>query len=180
MRKIETGFDGLFVLEMDLKRDDRGYFARTFCEDAFAALGLVARYPQSGTAWNARAGTVRGMHFQRAPHGEVKLIRCTRGAIADIVVDVREGSPTYLKAYEVELTPDNGRQFYVPEGFAHGYQTLADDTEVLYLMSTVQVPEAATGIRWDDPAVAVRWPKPISIISPRDQAWPLIGADGRS
>lgn len=176
MNRIATGFDGLFVLELDLKRDDRGYFARTFCEQTFADWGLAHHYPQSGTAYNGRAGTVRGMHFQREPHGEIKLIRCTRGAILDIVVDVRKGSATYLKAFEIELSDSNGRQFYVPEGFAHGYQTLTDHTEVLYLMSSVQVPSAASGIRWDDPALSIRWPLPISMISERDRAWPLLGS----
>lgn len=174
MKFVETGFDGLYVIALDLKRDQRGFFARTFCEKAFGELGLEQAYVQGGTAFNDRAGTVRGMHFQRAPHGEVKLIRCTRGAIQDTVIDVRPASATYLKSFSVRLSDVSATQLYVPKGFAHGYQTLVDNTEVHYMMSTHHVAEAATGLRWDDPALDVRWPQAVTVISERDSAWPLV------
>lgn len=177
MKRVETGFDGLYVLELDLKRDERGYFARTYCQETFTSFGLETHFPQSGTAWNGKAGTVRGMHFQRLPFGEVKLIRCTRGAILDVVIDLRPQSKTYLQSYSIELDANNGKQLYVPPCFAHGYQTLTDDTEVLYLMSTVYIPDAATGVRWDDPSFNITWPRDITVISGRDKEWPLIGPD---
>jgi dTDP-4-dehydrorhamnose 3,5-epimerase len=174
MRLTETEIAGLFVIELDHKRDERGYFARTFCADTLTSNGLVGAFPQCGTAYNNLSGTVRGMHFQAAPYGEVKVIRCTRGAIHDVLVDLRRTSPTYLKSYAIELTESDGRELYVPEGLAHGYQTLRDATEVLYMMSVNYVPGAATGIRWDDPLISVKWPRPISIIAERDRNWPLL------
>ena len=125
MQFKDTGFAGLYLIELDLARDERGYFARTFCVDTFNERGLQSHYPQSGTSFNAKSGTVRGMHFQKPPHGEVKLIRCTRGAIHDVVIDIRPGSATYLKHYDVELAEGDGRELYVPDGFAHGFQTSA-------------------------------------------------------
>lgn len=174
MRFIDTGFAGLFLIELELSRDERGYFARTFCQDTFSERGLQSHYPQCGTSFNARSGTVRGMHFQKPPHGEVKLIRCIRGAIHDVVIDVRAGSPTYRKHYQIELSEDDGRELYVPDGFAHGFQTLQDGSEVHYMLSARYVPEAATGLRWDDPAFSVKWPLPITVISDRDRNWPLV------
>ncbi len=173
MRFNDTGFAGLFLIELDLARDERGYFARTFCVDTFNKHGLQSNYPQSGTSFNARSGTVRGMHFRRPPHGEVKLIRCTRGAIHDVVIDIRPGSATYLKHHGVELVEGDGRELYVPDGFAHGFQTLRDASEVHYMLSTRYVPEAAGGYRWDDPAFTLSWPRPITVISDRDRKWPL-------
>lgn len=174
MRFKDTGFKGLFLIELDLKRDERGYFARTFCVNTFDAHGLHTDYPQSNASYNAKSGTVRGMHFQKPPNGEVKLIRCLRGAIHDVVVDIRPHSPTYLRHYHVELAEGDGRELYVPDGFAHGFQTLRDASEVLYMVSPRYVPEAAAGLRWDDPALALSWPLPISMISDRDRKWPLL------
>lgn len=163
---------GVVLVEQDRREDDRGFFARTFCRDEFAAAGLPVHFPQCNTSFNARRGTVRGMHFQRPPHEEPKLVRCTRGAIFDAVVDLRPESPTYLAWLGVELSADNGHALYVPPGFAHGFQTLADATDVLYHMGEVFHPDAAGGIRWDDPAVGVRWPLPVSVISERDATYP--------
>ena len=178
MQFKDTGFAGLFLIELDLVRDERGYFARTFCADTFKEHGLQTDYPQNGTSFNAKSGTVRGMHFQKAPYAEIKLIRCTRGAIHDVVIDVRPGSATYLKHFGIELAEGDGRELYVPDGFAHGFQTLRDASEVHYMLSTRYVPEAASGFRWDDPAFALSWPRPITVISGRDRMWPLL--DGRT
>ena len=135
--------------------------------------GLVTRFVQASTIFSPRGGTLRGLHFQRAPHGEVKLVRCTRGAAHVTIIDLKPDSPTYLQWTGVELSPENGRLLYVPIGFAQGYQTLADDTEVAYQMSHEYVPEAASGVRWNDPAFGIEWPTAEQrIISPRDQAWP--------
>jgi dTDP-4-dehydrorhamnose 3,5-epimerase len=176
MRFMDTGFADLFLIELDLNRDERGYFARTFCTETFTERGLHAHYPQCGTSFNAKSGTVRGMHFQKPPHGEVKLIRCTRGAIHDVVIDLRPASATYLKHYQAELAEGDGRELYVPNGFAHGFQTLEDVSEVHYMLSARYVPEAAGGLRWDDPAVSLSWPLPIAVISDRDLSWPLLDA----
>ena len=178
MRFKKTDIDGLFLLELDLKRDERGFFARTFCEETFAQHGMVIHYPQCGTAFNAIAGTVRGMHFQLAPHAEAKLIRCTRGAVHDVVVDLRHDSVTYLKQFEIELTEDTGNELYVPGGFAHGYQTLRDASELHYMLSTNYLPDAASGVRWDDPAFSLSWPRPVTVISERDRTWPLFEKKG--
>jgi dTDP-4-dehydrorhamnose 3,5-epimerase len=176
MRFEETGFSGLFLIELDPHWDARGYFARTFCLDTFSEHGLQSFYPQCGTAFNGKAGTVRGMHFQKPPHGEAKVVRCTRGAIHDVVVDLRPASATYMKCYHAELAAEDGRELYVPDGFAHGYQTLRDASEVHYMLSTRHVPDAASGLRWDDPAFALSWPLPITVISDRDRCWPLLNA----
>jgi dTDP-4-dehydrorhamnose 3,5-epimerase len=178
MQFKDTGFSDLYLIELDLMRDERGYFARTFCVDTLNEHGLQSRYPQGGTSFNVKSGTVRGMHFQKPPHGEIKLIRCTRGAIHDVVIDIRPGSATYLKHYGVELAEGDGRELYVPDGFAHGFQTLRDGSEIHYMLSTRYVPEAASGFRWDDPAFALSWPMPITVISDRDRKWPLL--DGRT
>jgi dTDP-4-dehydrorhamnose 3,5-epimerase len=174
MRFNSTEIDGLILIELDHRSDERGYFARTFCKKTFAARGLAQSFPQCGTAFNALAGTVRGMHFQAPPHGEAKVIRCTRGAILDVIVDARPGSPTYLKSYQVELREGDGRELYVAEGLAHGYQTLSNETEVFYMMSVDYAPDASRGLRWDDPAISVNWPRPIAMISEKDRTWPLL------
>lgn len=161
------------IIDVERLADERGYLARTFCEEEFAAHGLVTRFVQSSTIVSSRRNTLRGLHYQRAPHREVKLVRCIRGAAGVTIVDLRPESATYTEWLGVELTPDNGRLLYVPEGFAQGYQTLADDTEVLYQMSHHFVPEAATGVRWDDPAFGIDWPPAGErIISARDRDWP--------
>jgi dTDP-4-dehydrorhamnose 3,5-epimerase len=162
-----------FIIDVERHGDERGYLARTFCEDEFEAHGLVTRFVQASTIFSPLRGTLRGLHFQRPPHSEVKLVRCTRGAARVTIVDLRPPSPTHRRWIGVVLTPENGRLLYVPIGFAQGYQTLADDTEVAYQMSHEYVPEAAAGVRWDDPAFGIEWPPATArIISERDRAWP--------
>jgi dTDP-4-dehydrorhamnose 3,5-epimerase len=146
------------VVESERIEDERGFFARTFSTEEFAERGLDVRVDQCSTSFNARVGTLRGLHYQAAPHGEAKLVRCTRGAIYDVAVDLRSGSSSYLRWVGVELSADNGRALFVPEGCAHGFQALVDATEVLYQISTPYVPSAARGVRWDDPAFGVEWP----------------------
>lgn len=176
MRFERTDLAGLVLVRPVRHRDERGYFVRTFSADAFAAEGLRADFVQRSLSWNERAGTVRGMHFQRAPHGETKLVRCARGAIHDVVVDLRPDEPTYLAWRGFQLTAENGDALYIPDGFAHGFQALADDTEVDYAISPAYVPEAGAGFRYDDPAIDVRWPLPVGVISAKDTAWPLLAA----
>jgi dTDP-4-dehydrorhamnose 3,5-epimerase len=155
-----TPLAGAHLVELERLQDDRGFFARTFCAEEFASRGLDARVAQCSTSFNHHAGTLRGLHYQAAPHGEAKLVRCTRGAIYDVAVDLRPESPSYRGWFATELTAENGRGLFIPEGCAHGFQTLSDDTEVLYQMSTPFVPGAARGFRWDDPAFAIVWPEP--------------------
>jgi dTDP-4-dehydrorhamnose 3,5-epimerase len=162
-----------FIIDVERHGDERGYLARTFCEQEFAEQGLMTRFVQASTIFSPHRGTLRGLHFQKAPHGEVKLVRCTRGAARVTIVDLRSESRTYLQWFGVELSPENGRLLYVPKGFAQGYQTLVDDTEVAYQMSHRYVPESASGARWDDPAFGIEWPPAEErIISERDRAWP--------
>jgi dTDP-4-dehydrorhamnose 3,5-epimerase len=163
---------GVWLIEPEWISDERGSFGRTWCAREFEGRGLNPRLVQCNISTNRRQGTVRGMHFQREPHAEVKLVRCTRGAIFDVIVDLRPGSPTFRLWVAQELSADNHRMFYIPEGFAHGFQTLTDDAEVFYQMSHEFVPGAGDGVRWNDPAIDVRWPLPISVISERDQIWP--------
>ena len=162
------------VIDVERRGDERGYLARTFCEHEFADHGLITRSVQASTIFSRKRNTLRGLHFQKSPHAEVKLVRCTRGAARVTIVDLRPESGTYLRWLGVELSPENGRLLYVPKGFAQGYQTLMDDTEVAYQMSHEYVPEAASGVRWDDPAFGVEWPPAAEqrIISERDRAWP--------
>jgi dTDP-4-dehydrorhamnose 3,5-epimerase len=171
----ETAIEGAFVVEPERIEDERGFFARTFSADEFEARGLDARVDQCSTSFNASAGTLRGLHYQTAPHGESKLVRCTRGAIHDVAVDLRPDSASYLRWFGVELSADEGHAFFVPEGCAHGFQTLVDASEVLYQISTPYVPEAARGVRWDDPAFEIEWPDPPGkgrTMSARDAAYP--------
>jgi dTDP-4-dehydrorhamnose 3,5-epimerase len=175
VRFIETPVAGALVVEPQPIEDGRGFFARTFSRADFSARGLDARVDQCSASFNARAGTLRGMHYQAAPHGEVKLVRCTRGAIFDVAVDLRPESPTYLRWAGVELSADDGRALYVPHGCAHGFQTLVDAAEVLYQISTPYVPAAARGVRWDDPAFGIDWPAPPAggrTMSARDAEYP--------
>ncbi len=160
------------VIDPERRGDERGYLARTFCEREFAENGLVNRFVQASTIFSPTAGTLRGLHFQRAPHGEVKLVRCTRGGIQVVIVDLRPQSPTHLRWFATELSPENGRSLYVPVGFAQGYQTLADETEVFYQMSHGHVPESTGGVRWDDPSFGIDWPAAERVISERDLTWP--------
>jgi dTDP-4-dehydrorhamnose 3,5-epimerase len=175
VRFHETPVAGALVVESERIEDERGYFARTFASEEFAARGLDARVNQCSTSFNARAGTLRGLHYQAEPHGEAKLVRCTRGAIYDVALDLRSESPTYLRWYGVELSADNGRALFVPEGCAHGFQSLVDATEVLYQISTPYVPDAARGVRWDDPAFGIEWPPAPAdgrTMSERDATYP--------
>jgi dTDP-4-dehydrorhamnose 3,5-epimerase len=168
----ETPLAGVWLLEPERFEDERGFFARTWDRRAFEERGLDPRIEQCSVSYNHRRGTVRGMHFQIAPRAEIKLVRVTRGAIHDVIVDLRPGSPTYTRRFEVTLTAENGRQLYIPEGMAHGLQTLADETEIFYQISDAYSPEHARGYRWDDPAFGIVWPEPVTVISERDRSWP--------
>ena len=164
---------GAVIIDVERRGDERGYLARTYCQQEFADHGLETGFVQASTIFSPKRNTLRGLHFQKTPHGEVKVVRCTRGAARVTIVDLRPDSSTYLEWLGVELSPENGRLLYVPKGCAQGYQTLADDTEVAYQMSHEYVPEAAGGVRWDDPAFGIEWPPAEErIISERDRAWP--------
>ncbi|HTO70148.1 MAG TPA: dTDP-4-dehydrorhamnose 3,5-epimerase [Myxococcota bacterium] len=168
----ETGLPGAVTIEPERIEDARGFFARIFCAREFGEHGLAARFVQSSVSWNARAHTLRGMHFQLPPHREIKLVRCTRGAIFDAIVDLRTGSPTRLRWFGTELSAANRRMLYIPEGFAHGFLTLVPDTEVFYEMTEFYAPQAGRGLRWNDPALAIRWPAAPSVIAERDATYP--------
>ena len=170
----KTAIEGAAIIDLEQRSDDRGFFARTFCIDEFGAAGLPTAVEQCNLSGNYQAGTLRGLHFQIAPHPEAKLVRCIRGAIVDVIVDMRPDSPTRLQHIAVELTADNKRALLVPPHFAHAYQTLVDDTEVLYQVSGSYEPTAERGLRYDDPALGIIWPLPVNVISAKDAAWPLI------
>ena len=167
---------GAFLVTPEKRSDDRGFFARTWCADEFRARGLVHQFAQSSLSVNPIRGTLRGLHFQRAPHAEVKLLRCVRGAIFDVIVDIRPDSSTYLQWIGVELGAGSFQSLYAPQGFAHGFQTLMADTEVDYLISTPYAPGAADGLRYDDTTLAIDWPVPVTRVSDRDLDWPLLDA----
>jgi len=174
----ELELPGAFLIELDRIEDERGFFARTFCRDEFAEHGLATEIVQANTAFNRRKGTLRGMHFQAAPHEEAKLVRCTRGAVYDVIVDLRRDSPTFTRWVSVELTVENDTMLYVTEGFAHGYQTLEDETETSYLMSQRYEPSAGRGVRWDDPAFGIEWPdEGDRTMNERDRTWPDFSPD---
>jgi dTDP-4-dehydrorhamnose 3,5-epimerase len=175
-----TGIEGVVAVRLDLHSDDRGSFARTFCEDEFAAAGIPFRVVQANVSRNTARHTLRGMHFQRAPHREAKIVSCVRGRIWDVAVDVREDSPTYLRWEAFELSPDAGMALHLPQGIAHGFLTLEPDSEVHYLMGAAFVPGAGHGIRWDDPAVGIDWPAAPAVISQKDLAYPAVEAPGRT
>lgn len=172
MTFVECALKGAWIVEPERVVDARGFFARTWCARELAAHGLDPRLAQCGLSFNPRRGTLRGLHYQAAPHAEAKLVRCTMGAIFDVIVDLREDSPTRHRHASVVLTAANRTMLYVPPGFAHGFQTLQDDTEVFYQMSVPHAPEAARGVRWDDPAFAIPWPAAERIISERDRSYP--------
>jgi len=177
MRFLETKLDGAWLIEPEPIRDSRGYFARTFCMRDFEERGLESRFVQHSRSFSATKGTLRGLHFQTPPHEEVKLVSCVSGTVYDVIVDLRPNSPTYRKWQGFELSADNKRQLYVPAGFAHGFQTLTDNAELNYLISAFYEPAASTGISYDDPALGVTWPLPVSVISDRDKSWgPLLAA----
>jgi dTDP-4-dehydrorhamnose 3,5-epimerase len=178
MKFQRTPLEGVLVVEQVPSTDERGLFARTFSSDIFSEQGLMAQIAQSSRSVNKHAGTLRGLHFQRPPHEEAKLVRCSRGALFDVAVDLRPGSPTYAQWTAAELTQDNGLMLYIPGGCAHGFQTLADDTQVEYDISVSYVASHSDGIRWDSPRLAIDWPDPPSgrdrVISSRDQSLPLL------
>lgn len=172
MKFHRTTLADAMVIEVEPRGDARGSFARVFCEQEFAAHGLETRFVQANHSHAVRAGTLRGLHFQRAPHREVKLFRVVKGAVHDVIIDLRRESPTYGRWEGFELSADNGRILYVPGGFAHGYQMLEDDCEATYMVSAAYAPQAEGGVRYDDPAFGITWPLPISVISEKDAAWP--------
>ena len=168
----ETILSDAVIIEPELSEDDRGFFARSFCKMEFEREGLETTVVQNNISFNHKEGTLRGMHFQLEPHREVKIVRCTRGAIFDVIVDLREDSPTFLKWIGVELTSTNRLQLYVPAGFAHGYQTLEDESEVFYQVSEFYTPGSERGVRWDDPAFNISWPREVTCISDKDKSHP--------
>ena len=174
----ETKLPGAFEIELERKADDRGFFARTWCAREFAEHGLGTTLAQCNISFNAHKGTLRGMHWQAAPFEEAKLVRCSAGAIYDVIVDLRPGSPAYLQHVGVELTAERGNMLYVPEGLAHGFLTLEPATEVFYQMSEFYTPEAARGIRYDDPLFGIVWPAPVAMIAERDATYPDFVAGG--
>ena len=170
----ETDLPGAFILDMERREDDRGFFARAFCQNEFTDRGLKPVIAQANVAYNHRRGTLRGMHFQIPPAAETKLVRATRGAILDIIVDLRPESPTWLRHTAVELTADNHRALYVPERFAHGYQVLADETETSYQVGEFYAPEYESGLMHNDPRLGLQWPLPVAVISDKDQKFRLL------
>jgi dTDP-4-dehydrorhamnose 3,5-epimerase len=172
VKLTETKLTGIFVIDIEGGEDERGFFSRTWDEKIVTERGLIGHMVQFSASFNHLKGTLRGMHFQKEPYGEAKVVRCTRGAIWDIAVDLRKDSPTYCKWVAVELTADNHRSLYIPPGFAHGFQTLTDATEVSYMMSAYYVPESATGVRYDDPVFKIDWPSKVTLISDKDKSWP--------
>lgn len=171
-----TRLPGVFIIDLERREDDRGFFARAWCEREAGAQGIRVEWVQDNISFNRQRGTLRGMHFQKAPHAEAKLVRCTRGAIHDVVIDLRRESPVFLEHVAVTLTAENRRAVYIPPAeLAHGFLTLLDDTEVFYRMSEFYAAEHAAGVRWNDPAFGVEWPEPVAVVSERDAACPDFG-----
>lgn len=173
MRFEQLGLSGACVVHLEERTDDRGFFARAWCKKEFEEAGLNAEVVQANISYNRKKGTLRGLHYQVEPHGETKLVRCTKGAIYDVIVDLREASNTYRQWFGIELSDRNRRMLFVPEGFAHGFQTLADDSEVFYQVTEYYTPGAERGARFDDPAFTIQWPLPVTVISEKDASWPL-------
>lgn len=171
----ETSLPGVYLIELQPVEDDRGHFARLFCSREMREQGLSFDVAQLNSAFNKTAGTVRGLHFQRDPHAESKIVSCIAGAVFDVAVDVRPDSPTYLEWFGIELTAENRRQLYIPTGFAHGYQALTNDAKLIYLVSEFYAPAAEGGLRFDDPAIGIEWPLQVSSVSEKDRSWPLVG-----
>jgi dTDP-4-dehydrorhamnose 3,5-epimerase len=168
----ETGLKGAFLIEPERLEDERGFFARTWCPEELESQGLDSKISQCSISFNSRKGTLRGMHFQREPHAEVRIVRCTAGRIYDVMIDLRRESATFCRWHAAELSSENRSMLYVPKGFAHGFQTLQDDAEVLYMMSEPYHQASAAGVRWDDPAFAIEWPLEVTVISQRDREYP--------
>jgi dTDP-4-dehydrorhamnose 3,5-epimerase len=173
MKFVETKLKGAFIITPDLIEDDRGFFARIFCRQEFEKHGLNPDLVQCNISFNKAKGTLRGMHYQIAPSAEVKLVRCTAGAICDVIIDLRSGSPTFKQWVAAELSEKNHRLLYVPEGFAHGYQTTEPLSEVFYQVSSSYNPASERGVRWNDPAFGIEWPLPVSVISKKDESYPV-------
>ena len=171
-----TQFDDAWVINLEPREDERGFFARIWCRQELAAQGLDTEIAQESLSFNRHRGTVRGLHFQRAPHEETKIVRCARGGIFDVIVDLRPQSPSYLRWQGFELTDENRKAIYLPKGFAHGFQTLADNTEIVYQISEFYAPNSADGYRYDDAAFRIAWPLPVTVISERDLSWPAFKA----
>jgi dTDP-4-dehydrorhamnose 3,5-epimerase len=169
---IETPLEGAYLVRLQKREDQRGFFARGWCQREFSDAGLNGNMVQLNVGLSLTGGTLRGMHYQAAPDAEVKLVRCVRGSLFDVIIDLRTDSPTRGKWFGAELSAGNGLMLYAPEGFAHGYQTLVDDTEMYYMTSAFYVPTAARGVRHDDPAFGIAWPRPVSVISDADRQWP--------
>jgi dTDP-4-dehydrorhamnose 3,5-epimerase len=176
MKFTETKLQGAFIVEPEFLEDERGFFARTWCRHEFEARGLNPRLVQCNISFNRRRGTLRGMHYQVEPYAEAKLVRCTMGAIYDVILDLRPNSATFKEWLAVELTAENRRMLFIPEGLAHGFQTLEDNTEVFYQMSEFYHPECARRVRYDDPAFAIGWPLLVTIVSDKDMIYPLCGS----
>lgn len=172
MRFLKTRLDGAWLIVSEPAKDERGFFTRLFCIQEFNAKNLETHFVQHSLSFSSKRGTLRGMHFQEPPHDEVKVVQCIKGVVFDVIIDIRPESPTFLQWQGFELTADNLMQLYVPAGFAHGFQTLSDDAEVHYLISTYYEPSAARGLRYNDPAFAINWPLPIAAISAKDETWP--------
>jgi dTDP-4-dehydrorhamnose 3,5-epimerase len=170
----ESPLSGAYVVDMERLADERGFFARSYCADEFSERGLCPDLRQCSVSFNARKGTLRGMHHQANPHAEHKLVRCTSGAIFDVIVDIRPESPTNRRWFGTELSAENRRSLLIPPGFAHGFLSLTDATEVYYMISVAHAPEFARGLRWNDPAIAIQWPADPSVISARDAGYPLL------
>lgn len=175
----ETTLKGAFFVDLERRTDDRGFFARTFCAREFEEHGLKPAVAQCNLSFNQKKGTLRGMHFQIPPAAETKLVRCTQGAVYDVIIDIRPDSPTYMQYIGVELTAENRRALYVPEMFAHGYQTLTDNAEVMYQVGEFYTPGYERGLRYNDTAFNIEWPIPVTVISAKDASWPLFEAAGR-
>lgn len=170
MKLVPTPLEGAYVVELDRLEDERGFFARTFCAEEFRRAGLVPAVSQCSVSFNKRRGTLRGLHYQAVPHEETKLVRCTQGEIFDVALDLRPGSPTRMKWFGTVLSASNRRALYIPGGFAHGFQTLVDDSEVLYMMDTPYHSASARGVRWNDRAFGIQWPIADPVVSERDDA----------
>ena len=179
MKFATTTLTDAVLIHPEPQQDERGFFARTYCRNELAAAGLESDFVQGNMSFNRVKGTLRGLHFQRSPHEEVKVVRCIRGAIYDVIIDLRPESPSYLKWQGFELTEENGLQLYVPRGFAHGFLTLSDAAAVTYQVSAFYTPGAESGVRWDDPRFGIDWPLDVAVLSPKDAAWPDFSRERR-
>lgn len=177
MKFNKSPLEGAYTIDLEKRGDDRGFFARVFCENEFGAQGLETRFVQINNSSSAKRGTLRGMHFQLPPEGEVKVVRCIKGSLYDVIVDLRPDSPTFKQWFGAELSAENRRMMYVPRGFAHGFITLSDDTEAFYLVSAFYAPKEERGLRYNDPAIGIEWPITPTEISEKDQNWPDLGAE---